>query len=118
MGNRLYVGNLPFSIGAEALREAFSAHGDVADVHIVSDRSTGQPRGFGFVTMGNGHEAQKAIEAMNGAMLEGRALRVNEAEERPERSGGGGGGGGGRGGGGGGGRGGGGGGGGGGRGRW
>jgi RNA recognition motif-containing protein len=94
MGNRLYVGNLPFSVAPETLRQAFSASGEVTDVHIVSDRESGQSRGFGFVTMGNAHEAATAISAMNGAMLEGRALRVNEAEDRPQRSGGGGGGGG------------------------
>jgi RNA recognition motif-containing protein len=88
MGNRLYVGNLPFSLQPEALRQAFSASGDVTDVHIVSDRESGQSRGFGFVTMGNAHEAAKAIGTMNGAMLDGRALRVNEAEEKPQRSGG------------------------------
>jgi RNA recognition motif-containing protein len=112
MGNRLYVGNLPFNVVPETLREAFSASGQVTDVHIVSDRESGQSRGFGFVTMGNAHEAAASIGAMNGAMLDGRPLRVNEAEERPQRSGGGGGGGGG------GGRGGGGGGGGGGKNRW
>jgi RNA recognition motif-containing protein len=95
MGNRLYVGNLPFSVVPETLRAAFSASGEVTDVHIVNDRDSGQSRGFGFVTMGNAHEAAAAIGAMNGAMLDGRALRVNEAEERPQRSGGGGGGGGG-----------------------
>jgi RNA recognition motif-containing protein len=93
MGTRLYVGNLPFNVAPEALRQAFSASGEVTDVHIVSDRQTGQSRGFGFVTMGNAHEAAAAISAMNGAMLDGRALRVNEAEERSQRSGGFGGGG-------------------------
>jgi RNA recognition motif-containing protein len=102
MGNRLYVGNLPFSATTETLREAFAAAGEVTDVHIVMDRESGQSRGFAFVTMGNAHEATKAISSMNGAMLEGRALRVNEAEERPQRSGGSGFGGGGKGGGGGG----------------
>jgi RNA recognition motif-containing protein len=107
MSSRLYVGNLPFSATTETLRAAFAPSGDVTDVHIVTDRESGQSRGFGFVTMGNAHEAAKAIAAMNGAMLDGRPLRVNEAEERPQRSGGfggggGGGGGGGRGGGGGG----------------
>ena len=101
MGNRLYVGNLAFSATQETLREAFARCGQVTDVHIVTDRESGQSRGFGFVTMGNAHEAANAIAAMNGVNLEGRALRVNEAEERPQ---GGGGGGGGRGGGGGGGR--------------
>jgi RNA recognition motif-containing protein len=92
MGNRLYVGNLPFSTTTDSLREAFSPSGEVTDVHIVTDRESGQSRGFGFVTMGNAHEAAKAIESMNGSMLDGRALRVNEAEERPQRGGGGGGG--------------------------
>jgi RNA recognition motif-containing protein len=93
MGNRLYVGNLPFSATTGMLRDAFAASGDVTDVHIVTDRESGQSRGFGFVTMGNAHEAANAIAAMNGATLEGRALRVNEAEERPQHGGGGGGGG-------------------------
>jgi RNA recognition motif-containing protein len=104
MGTRLYVGNLSFSSTNETIREAFSRIGEVTDVHIVTDRTSGQSRGFGFVTMGTPAEAQKAIEAMNGATLDGRPLRVNEAEERPQRGGfgGGGGGGGGHGGGGGG----------------
>lgn len=83
MGNRLYVGNLSFGSTQESLRAAFAAHGDVVDVHLVADRTTGQPRGFGFVTMGSQDEAQGAIAAMNGAELDGRALKVNEAEERP-----------------------------------
>ena len=106
MGNRLYVGNLSFNTSADALREAFAEFGDVEDVHVVTDRATGQPRGFGFVTMGTSQAAQSAIAKMNGAMLDGRPLRVNEAEDRPRGGGGGGfgggGGGGGRGGGGGG----------------
>jgi RNA recognition motif-containing protein len=100
MGTRLYVGNLSFSSTSETIREAFSRIGEVTDVHIVTDRTSGQSRGFGFVTMGSPAEAQKAIEAMNGATLDGRPLRVNEAEERPQRGGGGGFGGGGHGGGG------------------
>jgi RNA recognition motif-containing protein len=92
MGNRIYVGNLPFSATTETLRQAFAPSGDVTDVHIVTDRESGQSRGFGFVTMGNAHEAANAIAAMNGVNLEGRALRVNEAEERPQGGGGGGGG--------------------------
>jgi RNA recognition motif-containing protein len=91
MGTRLYVGNLSFSSTVDSVREAFSRLGQVTDVHIVTDRASGQSRGFGFVTMGSPAEAQKAIEAMNGATLDGRPLRVNEAEERPQRSGGGGG---------------------------
>ncbi len=93
MGTRLYVGNLSFSSTVDTVREAFARIGEVTDVHIVTDRATGQSRGFGFVTMGSPAEAQKAIESMNGANLDGRALRVNEAEERPQRGGFGGGGG-------------------------
>jgi cold-inducible RNA-binding protein len=103
MGNRLYVGNLSFNTSSDALRAAFASYGEVTDVHLVTDRATGQPRGFGFVTMGNDAAAQAAIAGLNGTDLDGRALRVNEAEERQNRGpGGGGGGGGGRGGGGGG----------------
>jgi RNA recognition motif-containing protein len=98
MGNRLYVGNLSFSATNDTVRTAFAAFGEITDVHVVSDRETGQSRGFGFVTMGSSDAAQKAIAQMNGAMLDGRSLKVNEAEER---QGGGGGGRGGRGGGGG-----------------
>ena len=102
MGNRLYVGNLSFQADSTTIREAFSEFGEVTDVHVVSDRETGQSRGFGFVTMGTDDAAMKAIAQMNGAILDGRALKVNEAQER--QSGGGGGGGGRSGGGGGGGR--------------
>ncbi|AKT42758.1 RNA recognition motif domain-containing protein [Chondromyces crocatus] len=93
MGTRLYVGNLPFSTTTTTLRDAFADAGEVTDVHIVTDRESGQSRGFGFVTMGSEEQAQKAITTMNGAMFEGRPLRVNEAEQRPPRGGGGGGGG-------------------------
>lgn len=97
MGNRLYVGNLSFHATDDTLREVFSQFGQVTDVHIVQDRDTGRSRGFAFVTMGTAEEAASAISGMNGQSLEGRPLRVNEAEER-QRGGGGGGGGGGRGG--------------------
>lgn len=90
MGNRLYVGNLSYDCTIETLREAFADLGQVDDVHIAMDRETGRSRGFGFVTMATAEQAANAIQQMNGAMLEGRALRVNEAEERPARSGGGG----------------------------
>jgi RNA recognition motif-containing protein len=103
MGNRLYVGNLSYHATADSLREAFASCGEVTDVHIVQDRDSGQSRGFAFVTMGTPADAAKAISQLDGSQLDGRALRVNEAQERPAR-GGGGGGGGGRGGGGGGGR--------------
>ncbi len=85
MSNRLYVGNLSWSSTNDTLRDAFAQCGDVTDVHIVSDRETGRSRGFGFVTMATDAEAQRAIETMNGASLDGRPLRVNEAEARPER---------------------------------
>ena len=102
MGNRLYVGNLSFNTSREAIEAAFAAAGEVREVSVPTDRETGQPRGFAFVTMGSTTAAAAAIAQLNGAMLDGRALRVNEAQERPARGGGGGGGGGGRGGGGGG----------------
>ena len=102
MGNRLYVGNLSFNATADSVRAAFSSFGEVTDAHVVSDRETGRSRGFAFVTMSTAQEAAKAIAEMNGALLDGRPLRVNEAEERQSRGGGGGGGGGGFGGGGGG----------------
>ena len=102
MGRRLYVGNLPYSVTESELRTSFSSHGEVVDVKIVTDRETGQPRGFGFVEMGSDEEAKAAINGMNGANLGGRTLTVNEAQERPAGGGGGGGRGGPRGGGGGG----------------
>jgi RNA recognition motif-containing protein len=95
MGNRLYVGNLSFNTSTDTVRDCFSAYGTVSDVHVVTDRETGRSRGFAFVTMGSDAEAQRAIAETNGQLIDGRALRVNEAEER---RGGGGGGGGGRGG--------------------
>lgn len=99
MGNRLYVGNLSFNASADTLRSTFAEFGDVTDVHLVTDRESGQSRGFGFVTMGSAAAASKAMNQLNGSMLDGRALKVNEAEERANTNrGGGGGGGGGRGG--------------------
>ncbi len=96
MGNRLYVGNLSFGATDDALRAAFAEIGGVDDVRIITDRQTGQPRGFAFVTMASEQGAREAISKMNGLMFEGRPLRVNEAEERPRgaspRGGGGGGG--------------------------
>ena len=92
MSTRLYAGNLSFNTTAETLRELFSALGEVTDVHVVMDRETGRPRGFAFVTMGSAAEAAKAIGEMNGKMVDGRPLRVNEAEERAPRGGGSGGG--------------------------
>src|SRR5688572_19805676 len=93
MNTRLYVGNLSFNTNAEGVRAAFQEFGTVSDVHLVSDRETGRSRGFAFVTMGTPEEAAKAIEGMDGRTLDGRPLRVNEAEQRQSRGGGGGGGG-------------------------
>jgi RNA recognition motif-containing protein len=93
MNTRLYVGNLSFNTTADGVRTAFQQFGTVSDVHLVSDRETGRSRGFAFVTMGTTEEAAKAIEGMDGKTLDGRPLRVNEAEQRQARGGGGGGGG-------------------------
>ena len=101
MGRRLYVGNLSYDTNELELREVFGKFGTVADAKVVMDRETGRPRGFAFVEMSSDQEAQTAISELNGRELGGRALNVNEAQER---SGGGGGGGRGGGGGGGGGR--------------
>ena len=98
MGNRLYVGNLPFSADEQAVRELFEQNGrTVAEVRLITDRDTGRPRGFGFVEMGSNEEADGAIRELNGYEMDGRALTVNEARERTGGGGGGrGGGGGGR----------------------
>jgi cold-inducible RNA-binding protein len=96
MGTRLYVGNLNYTTTEDDLRSAFAADGrKVQEVAIPSDRETGRPRGFAFVTMGSESDAKAAIAAMDGKDLDGRSLKVNEAQERPPRAGGGGGGGGG-----------------------
>lgn len=89
----IYVGNLPFSASEDEVRELFSAHGDVKEVRMITDRETGRPRGFGFVRM-DPAEADAAIEALNGTELDGRTLRINEAQDRKPGGGGGGGGGG------------------------
>ena len=103
MGRRLYVGNLSYNTTEMDLRDAFGQFGTVADAKVVMDRETGRPRGFAFVEMSTDQEAQEAIAQLNGRELDGRAINVNEAQERGA-GGGRGGGGGGRGGGGGGGR--------------
>ncbi|WP_437745327.1 RNA-binding protein [Sorangium sp. So ce302] len=91
MGNRLYVGNLSFNTTRETLESAFAAAGEVREIAMPTDRETGQPRGFAFVTMGTAQAVNSAISQLNGAMLDGRALKVNEAQERPARGFGGGG---------------------------
>jgi RNA recognition motif-containing protein len=87
MSQKLYVGNMPFSMTEESLRTLFSEHGSVDSVAIITDRETGRPRGFAFVEMGSG--AQEAIQALNNREVDGRALKVNEA--KPREGGGGGG---------------------------
>ena len=93
MGNKLYVGNLPYSFRDEDLQQAFAAHGTVSSAKVMMERDTGRSKGFGFVEMGSDAEAQAAISGMNGQQYGGRGLVVNEArpmEPRAPRSGGGG----------------------------
>jgi len=93
MNNRLYVGNLSFDTTADTVRSVFSEMGTITDVFLVSDRATGRSRGFAFVTLSTSQEAERAIKELDGRMVDGRPLRVNEAEAKPQRGGGGGGGG-------------------------
>src|SRR5258708_33188783 len=85
MSNKLFVGNLSFNITENDLQDAFAAHGTVVEANLMMDRATGRPRGFGFVTMSTTAEAQKAIDAMHGKELAGRALTVNLARPREDR---------------------------------
>jgi RNA recognition motif-containing protein len=89
---KIYVGNLPFSADEEQVRALFAQHGTVDSVSLPTDRDTGRPRGFGFVEMPQA-DASRAIQNLNGYSMGGRALRVNEAQDRPRGGGGGGGGG-------------------------
>ncbi len=84
---KIYVGNLPFSTTEDELRETFEAYGDVEEVKIITDRETGRPRGFGFVTMTNDDEAQRAIDGLNSKDLGGRSIVVNEARPRNDEGG-------------------------------
>jgi cold-inducible RNA-binding protein len=93
MSNKLFVGNLSFNTTENDLNDAFAAHGTVTETNLMMDRMTNRPRGFAFITMSTPEEAQKAIAALNGKEMDGRALTVNVAKPREERSGGGGGGG-------------------------
>jgi len=88
MGNKLYVGNLAYSIRDDDLQQAFSQFGTVASAKVMMDRDTGRSKGFGFVEMGSDAEAQSAINGMNGQALDGRAVVVNEARPREDRPGG------------------------------
>ena len=92
MNNKLYVGNLAFSVTSESLQDSFTGFGDVQSAKVMMDRETGRSKGFGFVEMSTDAQAQAAIDGLNGKTMEGRALTVNVARPREERSGGGGGG--------------------------
>jgi cold-inducible RNA-binding protein len=88
MSKRIYVGNMNYNTDDARLREVFGEYGEVSDVHIVTDRDTGRPRGFAFVEMANDSEADKAIAGLNGSDVDGRQLKVAEAQPRAQRSGG------------------------------
>lgn len=85
MGNKLYVGGLPYSVTETQLQELFSPHGEVRSAKVITDKFTGRSRGFGFVELGSDEEGQKAMAALNGTQLEGRTLIVNEAKEQGDR---------------------------------
>ena len=91
MGNKIYVGNLPFTVTEDELRNVFTPHGEVQSVAVIMDRETGRPRGFGFVEMGDANAASNAIRALDGTDLGGRSMKVNEAQDRQGGGGGGGG---------------------------
>jgi RNA recognition motif-containing protein len=83
---KLYVGNLPFTITEDAIRTLFTPHGTVEKISLISDRETGRPRGFGFVEMSNA-DASRAMQALNGKEVDGRALKINEAQDKPRTGG-------------------------------
>ena len=85
MAKKLYVGNLPYGVTDSDLQNLFEQHGAVQSAQVIMDRDTGRSKGFGFVEMGNADEAQKAIDALHGQEMNGRALTVNEARPREER---------------------------------
>jgi RNA recognition motif-containing protein len=87
MGNKIYVGGLPYATTDAQLQEIFSAHGTVESARVITDKFTGRSRGFGFVEMSSNEEAQRAIQALNGTDLDGRSLTVNEARPQEKRSG-------------------------------
>jgi RNA recognition motif-containing protein len=90
MSNKLFVGGLSWDTDDDSLRRAFEPHGEIQEAKVVTDRETGRSRGFGFVTYANGADAEKAINAMNGAVLDGRTLRVDAAQDKRRGGGGGG----------------------------
>ena len=87
--SKIYVGNLPFSANEDAVRQLFAQHGTVDSVALINDRDTGQPRGFGFVEMTQNAEAARAIQNLNGYQMDGRSLKVNEAQPKTKSAGGG-----------------------------
>jgi cold-inducible RNA-binding protein len=87
MNTKLFVGNLSFDTTENDLQDTFAAHGSVTEANLMMDRATGRPRGFAFITMATSEEAQKAIDALNGAMVGGRNLTVSEARPQAERGG-------------------------------
>ncbi len=91
MGRKLYVGNLPYSANEDTLQETFSQCGTVDSVNVITDRDTGQSKGFAFIEMSSNSEAQKAIQELNGTSVEGREIKVNEAKPKAPRGQGGGG---------------------------
>jgi RNA recognition motif-containing protein len=86
MGRKLYVGNLPYSVTESALSDKFAPFGTVESVKLITDRDTGQSKGFGFVEMGSNSEAQATVDALNGADYDGRPMKVNEAKPQEKRS--------------------------------
>jgi RNA recognition motif-containing protein len=85
MGNKIYVGNLPFSVDDSALKELFSKFGDISEAVVIKDKFSNRSKGFGFVTFAEDASAQKAVEEMNGKEVDGREIKVNEAQPREER---------------------------------
>lgn len=81
----IYVGQLPYSVKEEELREMFSEYGEITSINLIKDRFSGQSKGFGFIDMPNNSEADKAIKALNKSMLQGREIKVNQAEQRSKR---------------------------------
>jgi heterogeneous nuclear ribonucleoprotein A1/A3 len=88
MGNKLFVGGLSWNTSDDGLRESFEAYGEVTEAKVITDRETGRSRGFGFVTFVDAEAAKAATQAMDGATLDGRTIRVNEAEDKPRTGGG------------------------------
>ena len=88
MGNKIFIGGMSWNTSEDGLRGAFGEFGEMVDVKVITDRETGRSRGFGFITYANQEDANKAISKMDGALLDGRTLVVNEARERQDRGGG------------------------------